>query len=75
MCEPCSECFVSSPFAGDGLEFVYVGRDLALAYVEVDARLVTELSDYGKERNHVVHRTGDERAFVCVPFTGEFEIA
>ena len=59
MCEPCSECFVSSPFAGDGLELVYVGCDLTFAHVEVDAGPFAELLDYGKERYHVVYRIGD----------------
>ena len=75
MCESCSERFVAGPFAGGGLELVYVGCDLAFTHVEVDTKPFAELFDDGKERYHVFYRVGDERAVIGVPFTGEFESA
>jgi hypothetical protein len=54
---------------------VYVSRDLTFGYVEANSRPLTELLDYVKQRDHVLHGVGDKYTVIGVPFAGKLEAA
>jgi hypothetical protein len=69
--EPRLECLVPIPFAGGGLEIVYVCGDLTNFSIQVDARLCAKLFDEVYEDNLVLYRVGNESSVVLVPLTGK----
>ena len=69
--EPRSECVVSVPLAGDGLEIVDVSGDLAIFYIKVNAGPCDELVNYVEEDGQVLHRVSDESSVVRVTSVGK----
>ncbi len=56
MGEPRAQCVVLVRLFANGLEFLYVGSDLAFSDVESDAEPVTKLFDYIKQGRNWLQR-------------------